>query len=140
MSDNHFEGHIPPSYCNFESLQALFLDENSLFGEIPECIGELTLLNQLYLFRNELSGAVPPQLSQLPELQGIGLEDNELEGAVPDEVCSALENREAEFWLDCGGSSPEVQCPCCTTCCDSEMQQCNQVSQEEYDSLAGGAV
>jgi LRR receptor-like serine/threonine-protein kinase FLS2 len=144
LSDNDFEGSIPSSFCELENLQALFLDENRLNGSIPDCVGLIQSLRQLYLFKNKLSGEVPAELGSLLKLckscsfyskylaikalnltlpfrrtAGIGLEENDITGAVPMDVCALANDSKFEFWSDCGGSSPEVSCTCCTTCCSS---------------------
>lgn len=30
------------------------------------------------------------------------------------------------FVADCGGDSPEVECPCCSTCCKDSNVDCNK--------------
>lgn len=47
---------------------------------------------------------------------GMGLEHNDLEGIVPGSVCAAAP---ADFWTDCGGVSPDLECSCCNVCCPS---------------------
>lgn len=46
------------------------------------------------------------------------IENNTLTGDV-DAICSGSASNLLEFVADCGGSSPEIECPttCCTTCC-----------------------
>lgn len=79
----------------------------------------MTGLKQLYLFQNQLSGAIPSTLGQLTKLAEIGLEENNLNGTVADQVCDTVSLRDVEFWADCGGSAPDLACPCCTVCCPS---------------------
>jgi hypothetical protein len=50
----------------------------------------------------------------------VGLEQNRLNGTVSSNVCAAFDKARVDFWSDCGGSSPEISCPCCTTCCPLE--------------------
>jgi LRR receptor-like serine/threonine-protein kinase FLS2 len=142
LSDNNFESSIPSSLCGLENLEALFLDENRLDGSIPDCLGLIQSLQQLYLFKNKLSGEIPTELSSLRQLcksrsffskylamialdltflfrltVAIGLEENDITGEVSNDMCALASI--FEFWADCGGSSPELSCECCTVCCPS---------------------
>jgi Leucine-rich repeat (LRR) protein len=144
LSDNSFESSIPSSLCGLENLEALFLDENRLDGSIPDCLGLIQSLQQLYLFKNKLSGEIPSELSSLRQLckswsffskyfamvalhltfffrrtAGIGLEENDITGEVPNDMCALASVSAFDFWADCGGSSPELSCECCTVCCPS---------------------
>jgi hypothetical protein len=136
LSENKLQGRILESLCQQVSLEALFLDENQFTGSIPACIGNLSNLKQLYLFKNQLTGFVPVELGRLRNLSksfdsasgqkltllliaagGMGLEKNDIQGTVPSAICATPP---IDFWSDCGGSSPEVDCPCCNVCCPSD--------------------
>jgi Leucine rich repeat len=142
LSDNKLNGTIPTSLCALKNLEALLLDTNQLQGTIPECIGNLVKLRQLFLFKNQLTGQVPAQLSQLSKLgklrtygkfvslrptiflifcpdctDELGIEQNDLTGQVSNDVCKAFSSASVDFWADCGGSTPEMSCKCCTICC-----------------------
>lgn len=90
-----------------------------LTGSIPSCFGNMTALKQLYLFKNQLSGVVPSTLGLLTKLTEIGLEENNFNGTVSNQVCNTMLMSDVEFWADCGGSTPELSCPCCTVCCSA---------------------
>ena len=122
LSENKFDGTIPESICQYGQLQALFLDDNKLNSTIPTCIGNLVELRQFYAFRNMLTGSVPVEISALRELRGLGLESNALFGEVTNEICELASSvgEGFDFWTDCGGSQPEVSCPCCSVCCPSD--------------------
>jgi hypothetical protein len=63
-----------------------------------------------------------PQLNKTVEL---GFEENELMGKVPDGLCRTVDEEEIDFWSDCGGDSPEVNCECCSMCCNDEATECS---------------
>jgi hypothetical protein len=123
LSENQFTGTIPESICNYNKLEALFIDDNRLTGAIPSCIGNLVELRQLYLFRNMLFGDVPTEISTLRELRGLGLESNAFGGNIAQEICDLVQtssDHNFDFWSDCGGTQPEITCPCCSVCCPSD--------------------
>lgn len=100
------------------------MDDNQLTGSIPPCIGNLVELRQFYAFQNELTGSIPVELSALRELRGLGLESNALFGEVTNEMCELVSSQTDngfDFWTDCGGTEPEISCPCCSVCCPSEQ-------------------
>ena len=52
------------------------------------------------------------------------IDQNDLSGSA-DAVCSYPQNVEM-FIADCqGGSSAEIDCPCCNVCCSDGYTQCN---------------
>eukprot|EP00980_Cylindrotheca_fusiformis_P001196 scaffold328_cov130-Cylindrotheca_fusiformis.AAC.10 len=123
------------------SLKSLALEENSLEGTIPLDIGSMTLLDFLDLGDNLLSGTLPSSIGDMDRLYYLGLYDNaDLTGNVPasfsdlnlfnlyidgtdltnveDVFCDGLFDFD-EFYADCGGTIPKVQCYCCTHCCNA---------------------
>jgi len=120
LSDNKLTGEIPSDLCELRHLEALLLDENQLSGTIPACVGDLQSLRQLYVFKNELSGELPRELEELSLLTGLGIEENNFRGSLPTEICTIKQNDDNfDLWADCGGSFPELVCPCCSVCCPS---------------------
>jgi len=130
LSKNKLQGQIPSEIATISSLFAINLAENYFTGEIPADFAQCTLLNNVYLQRNEFSGS----LDNIFCLQ---------EQPLP------LQNLEA----DCKGSStPEIQCTCCTLCCDTDGENCisststsvtatstlsPQLGKERFDQLVG---
>ena len=107
-------------------LEVLDLRGNSLSGSIPSSYGEMTNLRSLNLQDNAaISGVLPVSFANLQELSDLRLSGTSLEGGM-EVICagstslqlSKLENLVA----DCGGSQPEVECTCCTSCCGNGQQ------------------
>jgi len=95
----------------FLSVQVLILTVG-----LPILLG--VFQDQLSLDGNMLLGTIPEQLSNLLQLEKLTLKSNLLTGTMPDGICTnrpptgALEVLET----DCSGSTPEVECSCCTSC------------------------
>lgn len=51
------------------------------------------------------------------------IDKNEITGST-DSICIKPETVGA-FVADCGGTSPLVDCPCCTLCCEAGDESCN---------------
>ncbi len=84
ISENTFEGNIPPEFGNFKRLEVLNLYFNNFTGDIPPELGNITTLKALNLGANRLSGEIPPTLfSQMTQLESIFLETNKLTGPIP---------------------------------------------------------
>ncbi|GLT35842.1 hypothetical protein SLA2020_102600 [Shorea laevis] len=64
LSNNDFNGSIPPSVSNLTHLVALNLSNNSLSGGIPDL--NIPSLQQLDLSNNNLTGVVPMSLRRFP--------------------------------------------------------------------------
>jgi hypothetical protein len=111
LLDNSLSSTIPTQIGLLTSLEVLDLGSNVLTGRIPTQVGLLTELAGLSFFDNRLTGPIPTQLENLNRLQLLYLDGNDLVGTVPIGVCSIGLK---EFYSDCS----EVQCICCTTCCD----------------------
>ena len=69
-------GGVSPSILNFQKLEYLDLEDNSLIGKIPEALGQLKHLTYLYLGFNSLSGPLPLPIGNLSELQFLFLDGN----------------------------------------------------------------
>ncbi|KAK2633999.1 hypothetical protein Ddye_028791 [Dipteronia dyeriana] len=108
LSRNHFDGTIPTSIGDMNSLHSLDLSYNNLSGEIPEHLAEgctslwdlrisnnklrgkifsakfnLTKLMTLQLNGNSFTGSIPDSLSKASGLVGLYLGDNKLSGTIP---------------------------------------------------------
>lgn len=112
--DNAIGSTIPPELAQLSGLQVLDLGSNSLTGTIPTQIALIRNLAGLSFFDNRLTGSVPCELRALDRLELLYLDSNDLGPSICDDIC-VLEL--LEFWSDCS----EVQCTCCTTCCDDEF-------------------
>ena len=138
---NYFTSSLPTTLGSLQDLQYLFLGGNALSGTIPSEIGQLDELIHLDMSFNKLTGQIPSELSQLDDLSFFDATSNQLNGTVPGEFAeftsltrfyfsdnnitgdldASFCNRSiltTEIEADCGGVTPEVDCPCCTSCCD----------------------
>ncbi|CAL5409037.1 unnamed protein product [Camellia sinensis] len=83
LSDNNFNGRIPPELGALPSLQALYLDGNLLSGQIPSQLGNLSNLMALDLSDNGLSGELPDELGHLTNLMYLDIRGNNFNGQIP---------------------------------------------------------
>ncbi|KAK4478433.1 hypothetical protein RD792_013906 [Penstemon davidsonii] len=83
FSSNNFQGEIPDTFGELNSLYVLNLSHNSFTGTIPESIGNLTLLGSLDLSTNKLTGEIPEALTSLTFLSVLNLSYNKLVGMIP---------------------------------------------------------
>jgi hypothetical protein len=122
--DNLFEGPLPSTIFDIQTIRILYFSNNNFDGTIPANYGSSPVLRDLYLDKNQLSGTVPAipsgQLSQLTEFL---IQENQLTGAMAPSICQLriqgsgiLEALQA----DCGSAaSPSIECDepdCCTFC------------------------
>jgi len=111
---NDMFGNIPKEIGQLTKLQEFTTFGNFFFGTIPKEIANLKKLEILDLYANNLSGIIPSAIGQIKSLKEIYLNDNEFHGHTPKEVCAL---KPQNFVSDCLGPRPEVQCDCCTICC-----------------------
>lgn len=78
LSDNRFDGGLPPSMESLRLLNTFSASNNELSGELPSFLGSLTLLTCLALNGNQFSGTMPRELGNLSALKRLYLEKNEL--------------------------------------------------------------
>jgi len=129
-------GNIPDWIGGFQKLILLDLDNNNLIGAIPETMKDLEELAFLLLNRNQLSGTVPADISLLPKLRILLINENDISGLGSnndslnfcDNIVGTREASEIVFTSDCGGSSPVLECTCCTECCGNDDALCNDGS------------
>ena len=82
LSSNKFQGEIPESIGNLNSLRGLNLSHNNLIRHIPSSFGNLKSLESLDLFSNELIGSILQQLTSLTFLEVLNLSQNHLTGYI----------------------------------------------------------
>jgi len=101
---------------------------NKLFGNVPTEIENLTGLQILDLSYNNLGGDISTDVGfKLSNLQELYLSGNQIRQDL-DPVFCTRPNIYTEFVSDCKLS--EVQCTCCTSCCDggTDTSQCSESS------------
>lgn len=129
MKGNAFTGTLPEFFGLMTNLKMLDLDGNHLVGTIPTWYGILQNLAVLQLNRNQLTGTIPSELANMHQLRVLLLDGNNLSGKTK-EICAAPRKHLSHFVTDCYPSmksdkGPEVECRCCTLCCNDENLQCN---------------
>jgi hypothetical protein len=144
FSNNDFSGTIPTRLALLENVKLCLFAGNDLTGMIPPKLGEMRSVEQLDLSSNQLTGAIPAELAFLAGLEELNLSSNMLTGSVPFELselrklallllegtsvteglstafCNAEIVLTTNIHADCGGDVPEIECDCCTTCCEGE--------------------
>ncbi|XP_016462671.2 uncharacterized protein LOC107785811 [Nicotiana tabacum] len=83
LSMNKFEGEIPKSIGNLNSLLLLNLSHNNLTGHIPVEMKKMGTLEALDLSFNQLTGKIPEELTSLTFLAVLNLSHNHLVGPIP---------------------------------------------------------
>lgn len=135
MKGNNFTGSLPNFFGEMSSLQLLDLDGNDLSGSIPTWYGLMTNLHALMLNRNELTGTIPDALTKLNGLKILLLDGNNLTGSAKNVCQSPMGLKLDHFVTDCypgknGVDPAEVDCRCCTLCCNDSDPDCNNHSWE----------
>lgn len=126
MKQNSLTGTIPTFLGGLTDLQVLDLDFNKLNGTIPEAIGNLIQIDTLMLNRNFLTGTMPTTFFGLNDLDVLLLDGNEITGDA-NIICNNPGVNTTAFSADCGGVTPEIECFCCTICCDDSDPDCNNL-------------
>ena len=116
LYSNRLMGTIPTELGRLTRLQELSFSNNELYGNIPSEIGQSTQLFSIYLNYNNLTGTVPRSVAGLPRLAFMFLHGNNIEDDFSSSFC-AKEGIFQQLGADCSG---EVECPCCTYCCDDK--------------------
>jgi hypothetical protein len=127
ISDNKFTGPIPSSLYHLQKVYTLDLSKNQFSGTISPAIGNMTNLDNLILRFNNFTGTFPNTLANLTFLDNIQISGNQFSGTVPEEYCAAQRGAKdleliKKLIADClkgdDGSPPEIECSCCSVCCD----------------------
>ncbi|XP_020886494.1 LRR receptor-like serine/threonine-protein kinase GSO2 [Arabidopsis lyrata subsp. lyrata] len=83
MSDNSFNGSIPPELFSLKNLQCLDLSRNDIGGTLSGSLSELLTLT---LRQNLFSGSIPLSVSQLTKLETFDLQNSSLSFEIPDGI------------------------------------------------------
>ena len=128
FDDNLLTSTIPSELGSLESLEELNLYRNSLNGTLPIELAQLSpSLVYLSLHGNDITGTVPTEYAAFSRLRNIRLNSTMLTGNVSLSFCNTSSSSAAEsnptydtFYMDClgGKRQPEIECFCCTLCCD----------------------
>ncbi|CAB9528147.1 leucine Rich Repeat [Seminavis robusta] len=95
-----------------------------LFTECTNLL--LTRLEIFDISNNKFHGTIPAQLSALTSLHQFIVNGNELSGSIPSSVCALAVPTKDYFDVAAaclprdGTGNPNVECSCCTLCCDGD--------------------
>jgi len=147
LKGNNMMGTLPNFFGEMTSMHLLDLDGNHISGSIPTWYGLMTNLHALMLNRNELTGTIPNSLTELQNLKILLLDGNDLEGSANGICLSPVGPKLEHFVTDCysgknDDEKPEIECRCCTLCCNDNNPDCNNKSWEvdnnsKYKSMLG---
>lgn len=115
LFSNELTGSIPYSIFEATNLEIIALSDNKIEGHLSSRFDDLGKLRELYVWQNMLTGTVPDDFGNMPILEHFEFNNNDITGEVPSEVC-ALDL--LTLYADCKGTSPQVECACCTMCWD----------------------
>lgn len=130
LEGNQLRGVIPAEYGELTALVSLYLESNQLGGLLPSSFGKLTNLVHYFVDDNIFSGTVPTEYSNLVNLEYFWFNGNSLTGSVDLTLCNSLLRpsganlRSNCLGNDLAGGRAQIQCSCCTTCCDSNGVNC----------------
>ena len=109
-----------------KSLQFADLSDNGFMGTIPTEIGQLNDLVTLDVSGNTLTGSLPTEFSEISTLTQFAFSFNDLTGSVSKTLC--VDSKQWEILqgdcLDDGYGQSEIECICCTSCCNANGTQC----------------
>ncbi|XP_006367495.2 receptor-like protein 12 [Solanum tuberosum] len=80
---NSFQGPLPSSICNMNSLILLDLSHNYFSDSVLHCLGSMVSLTVLDLRRNNFTGSLPPLCAHNTSLSTIVVNGNRFEGHLP---------------------------------------------------------
>jgi hypothetical protein len=78
--------------------------------------------------RNSFTGVVPIELGDASALDYVYLNGNDLVGTLDPVFCS-VERFFDQLVVDCQGPNPQINCSCCTHCCNADGRQCRPASE-----------
>jgi len=108
---NHFEGVIPKTLKDLNSLWLLNLSHNNLKGDIPMELVKLNMLEALDLSWNRLTGKIPQEFTRMNFLSFLNLSQNLLVGRIPQgSQFNTFENDSYGGNLDLCGPPLSKQC------------------------------
>ena len=128
IATNGFDHTMPTQLGQLGRLEVLALEENFLTGTIPSQLQNLPRVWKVTVNGNLLSGFMPSELGRLASLRDGGviqLHNNSLTGSLDGVFCSSQDDAVGlptplKLTADCD----EIDCPCCTDCCDDITGSC----------------
>jgi Leucine-rich repeat (LRR) protein len=130
LEGNRLQGTIPDDYGELTELVALYFESNRFEGLLPPLLGNLMNLVNFFVNDNSFSGTIPIEYSALTNLKYFWFHDNFLTGSVDGTFCASHPRlnstnlRSNCLGNDLGGVPAQIECSCCSTCCDSNGINC----------------
>jgi Leucine-rich repeat (LRR) protein len=130
LDGNQLEGTLPEEYEELSELTSLYFESNRFEGTLPSSWGNLTNLENFFVDDNILSGSVPDEYSALMNLKYFWFHGNMLTGSVDETFCNyPLSDNSTNMRSNClsndlAGLPAQIECSCCTTCCDRNGADC----------------
>jgi hypothetical protein len=126
MAENQFNGTLPTVFGRLNRLIIFEAQVNMLTGTIPTEYGKLEAVETFNVFANELTGSIPTELGLLKGLRDgyIGLQNNSFSGSVANVFCNTTLRPELPRPAVLAGDCEEIDCPCCTDCCEDPTGEC----------------
>ena len=130
LESNVFSGTIPTELFELSSLRKIHLGRNYLDGHMPTGLHNLSMLEVLDLKDNNLSGYIGSEATVPEALRKLLLSGNNLVGSIPQAFCIPRQHGWDFLEADCKSDEKgrvELQCICCTKCCDSDGGRCEEI-------------
>ncbi|OEU18530.1 L domain-like protein [Fragilariopsis cylindrus CCMP1102] len=130
LDGNQLEGKLPDEYEDLSELISLYFESNRFEGTLPSSWGNLTNIENFFVDDNILSGSVPDEYTALTNLKYFWFNGNMLTGSVDETFCnSPLSDISTNMQSNClsndlAGLPAQIECTCCTTCCDRNGADC----------------
>jgi hypothetical protein len=130
LEGNQLHGTLPEEYGEMTKLESLYVESNRFEGPLPPTFGNLTNLVHLFVDDNFFSGTVPTEYSALTNLEYFWFDHNLLTGSVDGTFCDSNPRLNGTnlksncLGNDLGGIQAQIECSCCTVCCDSNGTNC----------------
>lgn len=104
---NDFQGEIPDTIQDMQTLTYLGLWSSGLMGTIPAALGNLPRLRQLAIGWNKFTGTIPSELGDLKELEVLELFGQPVKGPIPESFGKLSQLSElSAFDTELGGTIP----------------------------------
>ena len=131
QSNPRLGGSIPDSFYDLKELYRCDLRSCNFSGSLNSSrISQLQKMTDFRLSSNKFSGPLPMEIQDLPLLRDIQLANTDLTGSIPTEMCSrrgaedGIYRMTADCREDAVGGVTELECDCCTLCCDAVGMNC----------------
>ncbi|KAL7580253.1 hypothetical protein ACA910_012990 [Epithemia clementina (nom. ined.)] len=128
QTNSKLGGTLPDSFYELTNLWRIDLRDCNFSGGLDPRISEFAELTELRLTNNPMSGPLPAEITLWEFIDRIELTGTDLTGTIPQEFCDRRrDNGIRIIETNCreeNGEGAELECSCCTLCCDSNGENC----------------